>query len=134
MKGRLYHKLFLLLTLGILLLGAVGLSACSQAAMTPPAKPTSEPFPPLTGATSPIMVNISGFAFSQANIRVPVGATVTWTNKDSVTHTIASDKNVFDSGNLAPGGTFSYTFKESGTFQYHCNPHPSMTGKIVVGE
>lgn len=153
MTGQHRYKLFILMTLGILLLGAAGLSACSQAAPTAPATPTPPASAPAGGATTPppteqvppslqpipqkppaVQVNLAAFAFSQATITVPVGTQVIWTNKDSVTHTVTSNGNLFDSGNLAQGGTFSYTFKEKGTFQYRCGLHPSMTGKIIVVE
>jgi hypothetical protein len=39
---------------------------------------------------------------------------------------------VWDSGNLSPGKSFSFTFNQVGTFPYHCNIHSSMTAKIVV--
>jgi hypothetical protein len=51
---------------------------------------------------------------------------------DSPTHTVTSDTGVWDSGNLSPGKSFSFTFNQVGTFPYHCNIHSSMTAKIVV--
>jgi hypothetical protein len=60
------------------------------------------------------------------------GTTVTWTNNDSVTHTVTSDSGIFNSGSLAPGQSFSFTFPSAGTFTYHCTIHPYMTGSIVV--
>lgn len=77
-------------------------------------------------------VEISGFAFNPENITISAGTTVTWTNKDAVIHTVTSDDEVFDSGNLSEGDTFEYTFNQTGTFEYHCIPHPYMTGKVVV--
>jgi plastocyanin len=77
-------------------------------------------------------VEISGFAFVPPTLTVSVGTRVTWTNNDSTNHTVTSNDNLFESGNLAKGATFSYTFEEKGTFDYHCKIHPSMTGKIIV--
>jgi plastocyanin len=85
-----------------------------------------------TPATTPNSVNIQGFAFSPQTLTVAKGTTVTWTNKDSTTHTVTSDDGVWDSGNFANGKTFSYTFNQTGTFPYHCSIHPSMTAKVVV--
>jgi plastocyanin len=45
---------------------------------------------------------------------------------------VTSDTNLFDSGPISNGATFSYTFNEAGTFNYHCNVHPSMLGKVTV--
>ncbi len=107
---------------------------------TPP--PTPEPTPTPTPAPAPepapspaptsTEVEISGFAFGPATITISVGTTVTWTNNDPVAHTVSSRDTLFDSGNLSGGATFSYTFGESGTFEYYCKIHPSMTGKVIV--
>lgn len=71
-------------------------------------------------------------SFSPASLTVAVNSTVTWTNKDSYTHTVTSDTGLFDSGNIAGGGTYSYKFTSKGTFKYHCKIHAMMTGQIVV--
>lgn len=77
-------------------------------------------------------VEIKNMAFSPANISVDTGHTVTFTNNDSVTHTVTADDGSFDSSSIAPGKTFSKTFATAGTFTYHCSIHPSMTGTIEV--
>ena len=77
-------------------------------------------------------VSIKGFAFSPASLTVSTGTTVTWTNNDSVTHTVTSDTGAFSSGNLDPGQTFSFTFSQAGTFAYHCSIHTSMHGTVTV--
>ena len=85
-------------------------------------------------------------AFSPNPINVKVGDTVTWTNKDTVEHTVtsgtgASDTNKgkeFDSGLAGPtaltatGKTFSHKFAAAGTFPYFCQLHPAMMGKVIV--
>jgi len=55
-----------------------------------------------------------------------------WTNNDSIPHTTTSNASGWDSGTIQPGGQFSSTFSAAGTFAYHCNIHPGMTGTIVV--
>lgn len=97
---------------------------------TPIASPTSAPT--TTPATAHANVDISGFAFVPPTLTVSVGTTVTWTNNDSSSHTIASNDNLFQSGTLAKSATFSHTFGQKGTFNYRCSIHPSMTGKIIV--
>ena len=77
-------------------------------------------------------VTIANFAFSPATLTINVGSKVTWTNTDSVTHTVTSNNGVFDSGDLAPNATFSYTFNTAGTFVYHCSIHTYMTGTVIV--
>jgi plastocyanin len=75
---------------------------------------------------------LSNFSFSPGTITVKIGSSVTWTNKDSTTHTITSDTGAFNSGNLSQGATFSYTFADRGTFAYHCSIHPTMKGTVIV--
>lgn len=77
-------------------------------------------------------VAIANFTFSPQTLNITAGTTVKWTNNDSTAHTITSDNGVFQSGNVAPGSSFSYTFGQTGTFSYHCSIHPSMTATIVV--
>lgn len=77
-------------------------------------------------------VSIIDFAFQPDSLVIKRGRGVTWTNTGAKPHTVTSDTGVFDSGTLAPGATFSQTFKQSGTFAYHCAIHPSMTGFIKV--
>ncbi|MDO8751878.1 MAG: plastocyanin/azurin family copper-binding protein [Dehalococcoidia bacterium] len=79
-------------------------------------------------------VNIASFAFSPASLTVPVGTTVTWTNQDSVTHTVTADSGAFNSVGLAFGQSFSYTFTTPGTYAYHCTPHPNMKGTVTVAQ
>jgi plastocyanin len=77
-------------------------------------------------------VVIENFAFMPASMTVPVGTTVTWSNRDSVAHTTTSDTGAWDSGTLNPHASFQHTFNTPGTFTYHCMIHPYMHGTIVV--
>ena len=78
------------------------------------------------------MVSIANFAFQPDSLQIAVGTTVTWTNADSTAHTVTSDTGAFDAGPLAPGASFTQTFDTPGTYTYHCQIHPFMTGTIVV--
>ncbi|WP_243350174.1 cupredoxin family copper-binding protein [Parabacteroides sp. FAFU027] len=77
-------------------------------------------------------VFIQSMSFNPSSLTVTQGTTVTWTNKESVTHTVTSNTSIFNSGNLSNGGTFSYKFNTVGTFPYHCSIHSGMTGTIIV--
>ena len=77
-------------------------------------------------------VNIDNFVFGPQTITVPVGATVTWTNKDDIPHTSVSTDGVFKSKVLDTDEKFSYKFEKAGTYPYYCTIHPKMTGKVVV--
>jgi plastocyanin len=77
-------------------------------------------------------VSIANMAFNPQTIYVSRGTTVSWTNNDSMSHTVTSDTNNFGSAVLNSGQSYSYTFNSSGTYHYHCAIHPSMTGTVVV--
>ena len=80
-------------------------------------------------------VAISGYAFSPSSVAFPGsnGVTVTWTNHDGVAHTVTDGSLAFDSGSIAPGASFQFTFPSTVmTYSYHCSIHPTMTGSIVV--
>jgi plastocyanin len=77
-------------------------------------------------------VSIVDFAFDPASVEVRSGDTVTWTNTGAAPHTVTADDGSFDSGQLAPGATFSQTFDARGDFTYHCEIHPQMTGTVSV--
>ena len=79
--------------------------------------------------------------FNPQTISISVGDTVTWTNNDVAGHTATSGKmtdnqtgTVFDSGLINAGKSYtSPPFETAGTYEYFCQVHPWMTGKIVVG-
>ena len=79
-------------------------------------------------------VKIDNFSFGPATLTVSVGATVTWTNRDDIPHTVTSsdDPKVFKSRVLDTDEKFSFTFTKSGTYPYFCSIHPKMTAKVVV--
>jgi len=82
-------------------------------------------------------VTISNYAYSPQNITVKVGDSVTWTNQDSVQHDVVSDDGVSNgpgSQLLSQGESYSFTFTKAGTYNYHCSPHPYMTGTVTVEE
>jgi plastocyanin len=83
-------------------------------------------------AVTGIAVEMRGMAFAPQRLEVSAGATVEWTNRDQVAHTITANDGSWDSGPIAPGGTWRHTFDTPGTYSFHCTPHPFMTGMVVV--
>jgi plastocyanin len=65
---------------------------------------------------------------------VTAGSTVMWRNDDSVAHTATSMTGLWDSGSIAPGGTYSRRFADRGTFPYYCTIHgaAAQSGTITV--
>jgi plastocyanin len=99
-----------------------GKPTATQAAKAPAGKPAAG-----------TAVEISGFAFHPNAIKVHVGDTITFRNKDSTAHTATATEGAkFDSGSLEQGKSFAYTAKRAGTIKFVCDFHPSMTGTIVV--
>ena len=90
-------------------------------------------------------VTIKDFRFKPQEIKVKVGDTVTWTNRETNkrTHTVIQDDGAWSSdGNrkndpsaeIKPGSSFTITFdKDNATYPYHCRLHTYMTGKVIVG-
>ncbi len=117
--------------ISIFIVLALVLAACT--AGTP--SPTAPSGGGTTGGTTPAVVNVemSQIQFVPQTVTVKVGTTVVWTNKDQVDHNVTADDGSFASGNIAPGGTFSYTFNTAGTYDYKCTIHqPAMVGTIIV--
>ncbi len=132
----------------ILLLTACGSTTTPGAGAATPTTIAKTPIPtstptvaqttptPAPGSTHMLMIiedSNGGYGFSPATLTIRVGTTVIWKNVSLAPHTVTSDDGqTFDSGNVAVGGTFRFTFKNAGTFSYHCNIHPYMRATIFV--
>ena len=77
--------------------------------------------------------SMDNFSFAPATASVPVGSTITWTNRDDVPHNVVSTEQKFKSPVLDTDEQFSHRFDAPGTYRYFCSIHPKMTGRIVVG-
>jgi len=77
-------------------------------------------------------VKIDNFTFAPGTLTVPVGTTVTWTNRDDIPHTVVSTDGAFKSKALDTDEKFSFTFGKAGSYPYFCSIHPKMTGKVIV--
>ncbi len=105
--------------------------ACGQSSPTPTTPSTS------SGSGTAVSIvagaaTLTTTAFAPNPIAVAAGGTVTWMNNDTTTHTSVADAGAWNSGPIAPGGSFSMTFSSAGTFPYHCSIHPGMVGTVTV--
>jgi len=75
---------------------------------------------------------VKDFMFQPTTLTIPVGATVTWTNKDDEPHTVRSDTGLFKSTAMDTNESYSFTFAKPGTYHFTCSIHPRMVGTIVV--
>ena len=89
-------------------------------------------FVPSSVGAAPAEVNIQFSDYRPSKLDVLPGETVTWTNVSLRTHTVTSDSDQFDSGEVAGGETFARRFDTVGTYPYHCIIHPSITGEVDV--
>jgi len=77
-------------------------------------------------------VAIDGVAFAPETLAVKVGDTVVWVNKDPFPHTVTSQTGGFDSHDIAPDQSWSYTTTRTGVFPYLCTLHPTMHATLKV--
>src|SRR5215470_15811024 len=80
--------------------------------------------------TSKISITSSGY--SPASLTVTNGSTVTWTNNDNMAHTVTTTEGSINSGDIAPGSSYSKTFATAGTYTYHDTHNANMTGVVIV--
>jgi len=82
--------------------------------------------------TADAAVKMQKETFVPASTAVAAGTRITWTNTDSMPHSVTANDQRFDSGAIAPGQSFTWTADAAGTIAYHCIFHPSMTGTLAV--
>ncbi|MCW2856362.1 MAG: blue (type 1) copper domain protein [Marmoricola sp.] len=85
-------------------------------------------------------------SFTPAKLTVKVGTLVTWTDSDSIAHTVTTGTFVLGSDGLrtsqnpdglvnmplSTGHDVSYTFTKPGKYVYYCSIHHGMNGEIDV--
>lgn len=105
-----------------------------KATHTPPSPPTATPVggQPASTPAAVNAVSVTSVGFMPNVIEVKVGTTVTWTNTDTSAQAFISDDGVLDSGSIAPGAAFTYTFNQAGTFIYHSTSAPTLIGTVIV--
>jgi plastocyanin len=82
------------------------------------------------------VITLYKYAFYPDTLRVSAGTSITWVNCDSSAgsdaHTSTSDTGAWSSPPFAEGQSYSRTFGSTGSFPYHCTPHPAMKGVVIV--
>ncbi len=81
-------------------------------------------------AAGAAQIQMKDLKFQPSEVTIQSGGTVTWTNADSVIH----DVKFKDSGSpdLKKGEQYSKRFDKPGTYDYVCDIHPGMKGKVIV--
>ena len=139
-------KLYLI----FLLIALLAIAGCGSKQPSQPSTPTTQS----TGSTEHI-IKITADGFSPSTLTINQGDEVTWTNEDTKdswpasaqhpTHTAypgsgiekcgtSEQSTIFDACHgLKPGGSWSFTFNEKGTWSYHDHINfPGPFGKIIV--
>ena len=87
--------------------------------------------------------------YEPAAVTISAGQAVRFSNTSALVHTVTADQTravsadnvrlpsgaeAFDSGDIAPGESFTWTFTEPGEYRYICVPHEgaAMVGTIMV--
>ena len=128
------NKNLLIAIVAVVILGIGGFLFFSGKYSAPPTSventPTSET---QEFASDSVSIETENFAFSPKTIKVKAGGTISFTNKDSVSHTFTADDGSFDSGLVGDNQTKTITApSEPGEYPFHCTPHPYMKGTLVV--
>jgi plastocyanin len=79
-----------------------------------------------------IYINIFSHTFDPKVVTVKAGTIITWTNKDSVIHTVTSDNLGATSPELLYGQSYSYKYSVKGIYGYHDYNSSTTTGTIIV--
>jgi plastocyanin len=79
-------------------------------------------------------VELRQFVFAPAALAAAPGDTVVFTNRDLVPHTATAEGGAWDSGELAPGASWTLVVPAGGLVPYKCAYHPTMLGRLVRGE
>jgi len=77
-------------------------------------------------------IAISGTGFEPVYSRVLPGTIVTFHNTDTQTRSAVADNGEFDTGEIGPGGTATFTAPASGVINFSDGTRPFVTGTIEV--
>jgi len=109
-------------------------AAQPQASAAPVAQPQLSPNAQPVAQPQTQAVPMADFVFNPAELVIPAGTTVEWTNQDGAPHTAtADDGSLFKSATLASGERFSFRFDTPGEYAYYCELHGSPGGIGMAG-
>ena len=83
-------------------------------------------------AGGPTTVAIADFEFAPQVLTVTPGTTVTWTNNDSLEHSVVATDQSFASNPFDSSTMFRFRFDAPGEHAYFCGVHPTMTATVMV--
>ena len=83
-------------------------------------------------ASATVNVEIKRTGFVPATVTINQNDSVTWKNVDTINHQIVANGGQFASPILGAGKSYTFTFRNSGTFRYHDGLHPTLRGTVTV--
>lgn len=119
-------------------LGGAALTAAAALLGMPRLAMAAEAAEVVEGAGGTQQVTIDKMAFQTPEVKVKVGESVTWTNKDGMAHNVhlrqgpAKGKPYAQGKMLNTGDAYTLKFNEAGEYSYVCTPHPMMKAKVIV--
>jgi plastocyanin len=119
---------------GILALGLAMATGCFSERQPTAASEGLCTLPIGEGVAGSTVILIREFSFQPAEVHVRAGDRITWINceENGPAHTSSADGGAWSSPLLAPSEAFTREFPTAGVFDYHCQPHPFMTARVVV--
>lgn len=117
-------------------MAAIGVIAGDSLAVAD-AQPILEPSIESQIAAGEVTIEMVDFLFSSLSVTIPSGTTVQFINVGQAKHSATADNDAFNSGLIATGQEFAFTFDEAGTYAYYCLLHGTpgnngMAGTITV--
>ena len=81
-------------------------------------------------------VRIEGYKFVPQEVSIKAGNSVRWSNHEKRTsHSVVFPaEGGLESERMFPDESWQRRFDKAGRYEYHCGPHPEMTGIVLVGE
>ncbi|MDP1611848.1 MAG: plastocyanin/azurin family copper-binding protein [Sulfuritalea sp.] len=85
-------------------------------------------------AQQTVEVTIQDYKFQPAEVRIKVGDTVKWINREKRTsHSVLFPaENGLESERMFPLEHWQRTFTQPGSYRYRCGPHEEMQGLVLV--
>lgn len=90
---------------------------------------------PYAGASGAVEVTVDNYKYQPAELRVKVGTTVRWVNREKRTsHSVIwlGPDGGFESDRFFPDESYERKFDKPGNYPYTCGPHPEMKGVVIV--
>lgn len=85
---------------------------------------------PAASATTTVQIRRAGFV--PATVTINQDDSVVWRNRDTIDHQVVANGGQFASPILDPGESYTFTFRNAGTYRYHDGLHPRLRGTVTV--